>query len=138
MTGSNTRFSRHPFAVHPPAAFPPAPPRKTLSWPWQNSAASHFKRHFAAALQLGRCFCGGNVNGELALAAVGATSTAINFYLTAITGFTLGLSILFAQKYGSQKTMNFQHPGCLFLLLGGIFLVLSLAGFFLTRLFCAC
>lgn len=49
-------------------------------------------------------FIVGNVEGELALAAVGATTAVINFYVTAITGFTLGLSILFAQKFGSGET----------------------------------
>lgn len=48
-------------------------------------------------------FIVGNVEGELALAAIGATGTVINFYLMAITGFTLGLSILFAQKSGSGE-----------------------------------
>lgn len=48
-------------------------------------------------------FIVGNVNGELALAAVGATTTVINFFVTAITGFTLGLTILFAQKFGSGE-----------------------------------
>ena len=48
-------------------------------------------------------FIVGNVEGELALAAVGSTTTLINFYVNAITGFTLGLSILFAQKYGNGE-----------------------------------
>lgn len=48
-------------------------------------------------------FIVGNVVGEEALAAIGSTSTVINFFLTAITGFTLGLSILFAQKFGGGK-----------------------------------
>ena len=39
-------------------------------------------------------FVVGNVNGELALAAVGSTSSVINFYVLAITGFTLGAGIL--------------------------------------------
>lgn len=49
-------------------------------------------------------FVVGNVEGELALAAVGATGTVVNFYVTAITGFTLGLAILFAQKFGGRET----------------------------------
>lgn len=49
-------------------------------------------------------FIVGNVEGELALAAIGATGTVVNFYLMAITGFTLGLSILFAHKSGSGET----------------------------------
>ena len=49
-------------------------------------------------------FIVGNVEGELALAAVGATATVVNFYVTAITGFTLGLAILAAQAFGSGET----------------------------------
>ena len=48
-------------------------------------------------------FIVGNVEGELALAAIGATGTVVNFYLMAITGFTIGLAILFAQKFGSGE-----------------------------------
>ena len=43
----------------------------------------------------------GNHEGSVALAAVGATTAIVNFFVNAITGFTLGLSILFAQKHGS-------------------------------------
>ena len=45
-------------------------------------------------------FIVGNVNGETALAAIGSVSSINNFYIMAITGFTTGLSILIAQKYG--------------------------------------
>ena len=41
--------------------------------------------------------------GWLALAAVGSTTSMVNFYVLAITGFTLGLSILFAQKFGARE-----------------------------------
>ena len=64
----------------------------------------------------------GNVEGELALAAVGATTTVVGFYLTAITGFTLGLSILFAQRYGRAETDRLARLLSTFaLLLGGFF-----------------
>ncbi len=43
----------------------------------------------------------GNVEGEFALAAIGSTTTIVNLYLMLITGFTLGLSVLIAQKAGS-------------------------------------
>lgn len=46
-------------------------------------------------------FIVGNVVGEAALAAVGATATAVGFYIYLIAGFSVGLSILFAQTYGS-------------------------------------
>lgn len=78
-------------------------------------------------------FIVGNVNGELALAAVGATTTVVNFYLTAITGFTLGLAILFAQKYGSRDTAAIPKILSTFsLCLGGVFLILSGLGMGLT------
>ena len=63
-------------------------------------------------------FIVGNIEGELALAAIGSTTTVINFYLTAITGFTLGLSILFGQKYGSGQFKDIPHilsTFCIFL-----------------------
>ena len=48
-------------------------------------------------------FIVGNVEGEQALAAIGATGTLNNFALSLITGFTVGLAILFAQKYGAKE-----------------------------------
>lgn len=48
-------------------------------------------------------FIVGNVEGEVALAAIGSTTTVINFFVLVITGFTLGLNILFAQKFGSKN-----------------------------------
>lgn len=48
-------------------------------------------------------FIVGNVAGDYALAAIGSTNTVINLFLLAITGFTLGLNVLFAQQYGSGK-----------------------------------
>lgn len=78
-------------------------------------------------------FVVGNVNGELALAAVGSTSSVINFYVLAITGFTLGLSILFAQKFGSGNTEDYPRILSTFsCILGAVFLVLSAAGICLT------
>ncbi len=134
MTGSNTRFSRHPLRRPSSGGVSSRASQENIvlalakfSLPLILSGILQQLYNWADA------FVVGNVNGELALAAVGATSTAINFYLTAITGFTLGLSILFAQKYGSQKTHELSSILAAFsLLLGGIFLVLSLAGFFLT------
>ena len=48
-------------------------------------------------------FIVGNVNGEISLAAIGSTPTPINFFITIITGFTLGLSVLIAKNFGSQE-----------------------------------
>ncbi len=78
-------------------------------------------------------FIVGNVEGELALAAVGGTSTVINFYVAIITGFTLGLTILFAQKYGSGETAGFSRILSAFaVFLTGIFVVLAAMGVWLS------
>lgn len=74
-------------------------------------------------------FIVGNAEGDIALAAIGATSTAINFYVNLITGFSLGLSILFAQKYGAKEFDAISKLLSTFiLLLGSLFLVLSIIG----------
>ena len=78
-------------------------------------------------------FIVGNVAGELSLAAIGATGTVINLYLMVITGFTLGLSILFAQTFGSGETESIPKLLATFsLVLGAAFLVLSGLGVGLT------
>ena len=45
----------------------------------------------------------GNVAGEISLAAIGSTTAFTGFYLMIIFGFATGLSILFAQNYGSGR-----------------------------------
>lgn len=49
-------------------------------------------------------FIVGHTEGESALAAIGATGTISDFFILVITGFTLGLSILAAQKFGHGET----------------------------------
>ena len=79
-------------------------------------------------------FIVGNVEGELALAAIGATTTVVNFYVTAITGFTLGVSIFIAQQYGSGERAFISTILSTFsIFLGCIFLVLSGLGIFFTH-----
>lgn len=74
-------------------------------------------------------FIVGNVEGELALAAIGATGTVSNFCIMAITGFTLGLSILFGQKFGGGETDGIPKLLSTFsVLLGAVFLVLAAVG----------
>ena len=74
-------------------------------------------------------FIVGNVAGENALAAIGSTTTVINLFLTAITGFTLGLSILFAQKFGGGKKDQISKTLSVFtVVLGCIFLLVPAAG----------
>lgn len=45
-------------------------------------------------------FIVGNVEGEISLAAIGATTAIYSLFITIIIGFTSGLSILAAQQYG--------------------------------------
>lgn len=78
-------------------------------------------------------FIVGNVEGELALAAIGATGTVTNFYIMAITGFTLGLSILFALKFGQGDTGGIHRILSSFLvILGSVFLVFTCLGIWFT------
>lgn len=74
-------------------------------------------------------FIVGNVEGEAALAAVGATTTVIYFYVMVITGFTLGLAILFAQKYGGGDLAVIPRILSTFaLVVGGSCTLLAVAG----------
>ena len=60
-------------------------------------------------------FIVGNVEGEGALAAIGATTTLMNFFLLLVIGFTGGLSILFARSFGAGETKDIPDccpPGC--------------------------
>ena len=76
----------------------------------------------------------GNVVGETALAAIGATGTVINFFLMLITGFTLGLAILFGQKYGASELDSLSGILSTFvLLLGAIAAILCAVSIYFTR-----
>lgn len=79
-------------------------------------------------------FIVGNIVGELALGAIGATGSPINFFLTLMTGFTLGLSVLIARNFGEGKTDDIPRLLSLFSVLSGAaFLVISAAGFLFSR-----
>ena len=75
-------------------------------------------------------FIVGHYEGELQLAAVGATTSISYFLINTILGFTLGLSILAAQHFGrkDQATVRRIHSGFL-PLLGGIYALLSALAF---------
>lgn len=74
-------------------------------------------------------FIVGNVVGELALAAVGATGSVISFCLLAINGFTAGLTILFGQRFGAGRTDVIPRILSTFTVaLGGVFVLLAAAG----------
>lgn len=74
-------------------------------------------------------FIVGNVDGEISLAAIGATTTPINFFITIITGFTLGLSVLIAKNFGRQEKEKIPPVLAAFsVILGGSFLLISAGG----------
>lgn len=71
----------------------------------------------------------GNIEGETALAAIGATGMIVNLFISVINGFTSGISILAAQRYGSGNTeVQKKILYSFVLLLGIVFTVLSLCG----------
>lgn len=74
-------------------------------------------------------FIVGNVEGELSLAAIGSTTTSINFFVMAITGFTLGLSVLIAKNFGAGEQKNIPPILAVFtLILGAIFAIVAIGG----------
>ena len=78
-------------------------------------------------------FIVGNVEGELALAAIGATSAIYNLFITIIVGFTSGLSILAAQQYGMGKLEKLKITLSTFVfLLGGFFTLIAILGIIFT------
>ena len=69
-------------------------------------------------------FIVGNVDGELSLSAIGVTSIPISFFITTITGFTLGLSVLIAKNFGAKKQDSIPPVLAVFaVILGGVFLL---------------
>lgn len=74
-------------------------------------------------------FVVGNVDGELSLSAIGSTTTPINFFITTITGFTLGLSVLVAKNFGAKKRDNIPPILALFsVFLGIVFIIVAISG----------
>lgn len=74
-------------------------------------------------------FIVGNIEGEISLAAIGSTTTPNNFFITTITGFTLGLSVLIAKNFGAGKQATIPPILAAFtVILGGVFLVVSVSG----------
>ncbi|MBQ7284211.1 MAG: MATE family efflux transporter, partial [Oscillospiraceae bacterium] len=72
----------------------------------------------------------GNVEGETALAAIGAVSSINSFYIMVITGFTTGLAVLIAQKYGAGETEAIGKILSTFLIvMGGVFVLVACFGF---------
>lgn len=79
-------------------------------------------------------FIVGNVNGEGALAAIGACAAISGLLIAVITGFTAGVSILSAQRFGfGDKAVQKKILWSFSLILGGLFLAAALAGVILTK-----
>ena len=79
-------------------------------------------------------FIVGNVEGEPALAGIGATTSIYNLFVTVITGFTSGLSVLSAQRYGMGEEAGITRILSTYsVLLGGIFTAIALAGALFTE-----
>lgn len=78
-------------------------------------------------------FIVGNVDGEYALASIGATSAVYNLCITAIVGFTSGISILSAQQQGRKELDKARNTLISFVvILGLFFLLVALLGIFFT------
>lgn len=74
-------------------------------------------------------FIVGNIEGEAALAGIGATTSIYGLFITILTGFTAGLSVLSAQQYGSGEREKLTQSLATFsVLLGGACLVTAAAG----------
>ena len=75
----------------------------------------------------------GNVVGEGALAAVGATGSVVHLFLSLVMGFSVGVSILSAQATGQGDPVLVNRLASLFLLLiGGLALAMAGCGGLLT------
>lgn len=74
-------------------------------------------------------FIVGNVEGELALAGIGAVTSTYSMFVMIIVGFTSGLSVLAAQRFGMGKTEELKDILTSFsLVLGALFLVVCTLG----------
>ncbi len=79
-------------------------------------------------------FIVGNVEGELSLAAIGATTIIYNLFVMVITGFTAGLAVLSAQWYGKGAPERLKEILSSFtVLLGVVFLTAAILGAFFTE-----
>lgn len=74
-------------------------------------------------------FIVGNVEGEIALAGIGAVTSIYNLFVTVIIGFTSGISVLAAQQFGKNEKEKLKNILSIFVvLLGSIFIVTAILG----------
>lgn len=79
-------------------------------------------------------FIVGNVEGELALGGIGAVTSTYSMFVMIIVGFTSGISVLAAQRFGMGRKEELGPLLASFsLLLGGIYLVVCGLGAVFTR-----
>lgn len=79
-------------------------------------------------------FIVGNIEGELALAGIGATTSIYNLIVTVIVGFTSGISVLTAQIFGKGKKEKIKNVLSTFMILLGIaFLGVAILGSLFTN-----
>ena len=79
-------------------------------------------------------FIVGNVEGELALAGIGATTSLYNLFVTVITGFTSGLAVLSAQLFGRGEKEKIRKVLSTYtILMGAAFLLIAAAGIFFAE-----
>ena len=78
-------------------------------------------------------FIVGNINGEAALAAIGATNSIYSLFVSLITGFTSGLSVLCAQMHGRGEKVRIKETlSSNVFVLTLVFLFISIAGIAFT------
>lgn len=81
-------------------------------------------------------FIVGNIEGENALAAIGATNVVTNLLIMGLVGFTSGISIMSARNFGCKNFDIQRNIVFTFLIvLGGTFLLLSIIGIFTASSF---
>lgn len=74
-------------------------------------------------------FIVGNVEGEQALAGIGAVTSTYSMFVMVLVGFTSGLSVLAAQRFGMGRTEELDRILVSFCsILGGLFLAVSALG----------
>lgn len=79
-------------------------------------------------------FIVGNVEGELALGGIGAVTSTYSMFVMVIVGFTSGISVLAAQRFGMGRKEDLGPLLAAFsLLLGGLYLAVCALGAVFTR-----
>ena len=74
-------------------------------------------------------FVVGHVEGQLAMGSIGAATSCVHLFVMALTGFTLGLAVLMAQRHGAGEDGEITRSLAAWVfILGGAFLLLGAAG----------